>query len=223
MMRQPATTFVLQPPTFPFPLPVCWEWHEGETLPEGITFVKGTLPEDMYLKICVVQLSPPKITVEKKNIAEIDVDVKGSLKWVFKHMAGLPEWSGKIPKAPEDWAKDKCDETVRYVKSMCDRFDVEVTSDLTEEKFCFVLPTEWRFRGILKNNAPVPFEITDTNKVCFNVTHASPTLITIQLTSDITQMTTTTANIATSALTIFLIVYLLIMIIRTLREMAAPK
>jgi len=221
MMRQPVTTFVLQPPTFPFPLPVCYEWKEGDALPEGLTFVKGTLAEDMYLKICVVQVAPPKITIEKKNIAEIDVDIKGSLKWVFKKIAGLPEWSGKIGKSPEDWAKDKCDETVRYVKSVCDRFDVEVTSDLTEEKFCFVLPTEWRFRGILKNNAPVPFTITDTNKVCFTVKHTSPTLITIQLTSDITQMTTTTANIATSALTIFLVVYLLIMIIRALRGTAA--
>jgi hypothetical protein len=94
MMRQPVTTFVLQPPKFPFPLPACWEWKEGDALPEGLTFVKGTLAEDMYFKICVVQVSPPKITVEKKNIAEIDVDIKGSLKWVFKKIAGLPEWSG---------------------------------------------------------------------------------------------------------------------------------
>jgi hypothetical protein len=115
------------------------------------------------------------------------------------------------------------DESVRYVKSTCDRFDVDVTSDLTEEKICFVLPTEWRFRGILKNNAPVPFTVTDTNKVCFTVTHASPTLITIQLTSDMTYMTTTTANMVTSALAIFLILYLLIMIIRAIRETAAPK
>jgi len=220
MMPQQVTTFVLQPPTFPFPLPACFEWKEGDVLPEGLTFVKGTLAENMYVKLCLTQVSPPKITVEKKNIAEIDVDVKGSLKWTFKHMAMLPEWSGMIPKAPEDWAKDKMDESVRYVKSTCNRFDVEVTSDLTEEKICFVLPTEWRFKGILKNNAPVPFTVTDTNKVCFTVTHASPTLITIQLTSDVTQMTTTTTNVAVSALTIFLVAYLLTRVIRALKGTA---
>jgi hypothetical protein len=168
-------------------------------------------------------MSPPKITIEKQNIAEIDIDVKTSWKWAFKQIATNPEVSGTISEPPEEWGQKKMDECVRYVKSVCDRFDVEVTSDLTEEKMCFILPTEWRFRGILKNNAPIPFEITGTNKVCFTVTHASPTLITIQLTSDMTYMTTTTANMVTSALAIFLILYLLIMIIRAIRETAAPK
>jgi hypothetical protein len=214
---------MLQPPSLPIPLPACFYWKEGDPLPEGLTFVNGPIPRAMSLKVCLVQMSPPKITIEKQNIAEIDIDVKTSWKWAFKQIATNPEVSGTISEPPEEWGQKKMDECVRYVKSVCDRFDVEVTSDLTEEKMCFILPTEWRFRGILKNNAPIPFEITGTNKVCFTVTHASPTLITIQLTSDMTYMTTTTANMVTSALAIFLILYLLIMIIRAIRETAAPK
>jgi hypothetical protein len=213
---------MFQTPTFPFSLPACWEWHEGDLLPQGLTFVKGPLTEDMYIKVCLVQVSPPKITVEKKNVAEIDVDIKGCLKWVFKHMAGLPEWSGKIPKAPEDWATDKMNECVSYVKSVHNKFDVEITSDLTEEKVCFVLPTEWRFKGILKNNVPIPFNVTDTNKVCFTVTHASPTLITIQLISDITQITSSAINVAVAGVALLFVVSLMTVLIRTVKE-AMPR
>jgi hypothetical protein len=210
-----------RPPTFPFSLPVCWEWHEGDPLPEGLTFVKGTLPEDMYIKVCLVQVAPPKVTVEKKNVAEIDVDVRGSLKWTFKHMAELPEWRGVIQKAPEDWAKEKMEECISYTKSVCDRFDVEVTSDLSEEKICFILPTEWRFKGVLKNNVPIPYTISDTNKVCFTVTHASPTLITIQLISDTTQMTATTINSVAWVILILIIVSLLRAIAKIVKEKLA--
>jgi hypothetical protein len=92
--------------------------------------------------------------------------------------------------------REKSDEVIRYVKSLHDRFDIEITSDLPEEKICLTLPTEWRFKGILKNNAPIPFTITDTNKICFTVTHASPTLITLELISDATQTTTMTTTIS---------------------------
>jgi len=188
-------------------LPACWEWHEGEPLPEGLTFVKGTLPENMYIKICLNQISPPKISVDKKNIAEIDVDVRGVLKWTFKRMA-----------VPPEEVERKCDEWENYVKTSCDKFEVEVNSDLPEERICFVLPTKWRFRGILKNNIPIPFTISDTNKVCFTVTHTSPTLITIQLVSDITQMTSTIINSVVSAFAILMVVSLLISTVKSLKE-----
>jgi hypothetical protein len=183
------------------------EWHEGDPLPEGLTFVKGSLPEDMYIKVCLEQIAPPKISVEKRNIAEIDVDVKGMMKWIFKRMAMLPED-----------AQRKCDECVRYVKTSYDRFDVEVSSDLSEEKVCFVLPTEWRFKGILKNNVPIPFEISDTNKVCFTVTHASPTLITIQLISDITQMTNISVGSIVGIIALIIIVNLVMMLIKAVKR-----
>jgi hypothetical protein len=97
----------LPAPQFPFTLPACFEWKEGQPLPDGLNFVKGPLEKDMYLKICLTQLSPPKITVEKNNIAEIDVDIRGSLKWVLKHMAMRPEWQREIPKTPEEWGEKK--------------------------------------------------------------------------------------------------------------------
>jgi hypothetical protein len=104
-VSNPATTFMLQPPSFPIPLPACFYWKEGDPLPEGLTFVNGPIPRAMSLKVCLVQMSPPKITIEKQNIAEIDIDVKTSWKWAFKQIATNPEVSGRISEPPEEWSQ----------------------------------------------------------------------------------------------------------------------
>lgn len=197
----------------PFSLPACWEWTEGDGMPSGLEFIKEK-PDGppMHIKICLEKLAPPKLSIDKTNIGEIHVDIKTLFKWGLKHIAELPEYRERIGKPPEDFAREKCEEIIGYVKAMCNRIDFDITSDLKEEKFCFTLPTEWRFRGILKNNIPIPFEITDTNKVCFMVTHESPTTITLQLINDVEQVTRTTISMVVA----MIIIMIIITLVRTL-------
>jgi len=190
-----APLYIWRPP---FEFPACWDWSEDQPLPEGVTIVKADEKQSASLKICIESVN--KISITKKNIAEINVDVKVCITGLLRKVTLPP------PYTPEK----ACDEAMRHIKTVHDKVDVEVTSDVKTEKFCFVLPTEWRFYGILKENAPVPFEVTDTNKVCFTITHESPTLITIQLVSDRTQ----TVQATTNALTLFVVVMMLMMIVR---------
>lgn len=206
------------PPHIPFSTPACWEWNEGDEIPEGLEFIKGEPSgPSMHIKICLLQLTPPRISVEKTNIKEIHVDIKSLFKWGLKRIAELPEYREKIGKPPEDFAREKCEEFVRYAKMACNRIDFDVTSDIKEEKICFTLPTEWRFRGVLKNNAPIPFEIIDTNKVCFTITHESPTLITLQLISDTEQMTSTITSLTTTTIVLVIVITIIGEIIRIMR------
>jgi hypothetical protein len=159
------------------PLPVYWSWSEGEELPNGVSVTRGDLPRAMKLRVGLVQINPPKVTVEKNNVARIHVDVRTLVEW-FLRTTGMSERE----------AEAKCGELIRFVKTACNRVDVEITSDLSAETVTFTLPAEWRVVGILKNNLPIPYVVSDTNTFTFMFTHESSTLITIQLASDIMQL-----------------------------------
>jgi hypothetical protein len=159
------------------PLPVYWSWSEGEELPDGVSVTRGDLPRAMKLRVGLVQINPPKVTVEKNNVARIHVDVRTLVEW-FLRTTGMSECE----------AEAKCGDLIRFVKTACNRVDVEITSDLSAETVTFTLPAEWRVVGILKNNLPIPYVVSDTNTFTFMFTHESSTLITIQLASDIMQL-----------------------------------
>ncbi|MEM1589687.1 MAG: hypothetical protein QW175_04665 [Candidatus Bathyarchaeia archaeon] len=189
------------PPELP-PLPICWQWNEGDPLPDWLNFVKGDLEEPMYFKICLEQMSPPKITVVKRNIAEIDFTWHGA----FRHF-------GRWLHDPESFAKE-CE---NYVKRYCPRMDIEIDSDLKEEKLCFVIPATWRVKDVLKNGKPIPWRRHD-DRICFTITHESPTLITLALSTETEQLFETTSTvmitITFSVMVIFMIMQLLTTVIR---------
>lgn len=181
----------------------------ADTFP-SIYIVKADATKPASITICWKDKN--KLAITKENIAEIQVDIGNGLRDIVKYVK--EHWETIMPPGtpplPTEWTPEKCrDEAVAYIKSTCDRLDVEVTSDVKEEKFCFILPTQWRFKGILKENAPVPFTVSDTNKVCFTVTHSSPTLITIQLTSDMTQTVQATTNLVGTLVVLFVLVLLI--------------
>jgi len=199
-VAQATLPYVWRPP---FEFPVCYEWKEDQPLPEGVTILKADPGKTASLKICMTDKH--KFTIEKVNIAEIHVDVRGCLKALLTVVPGiLPE---KV-----------CEEAIRHVKAVCDRIDIEVISDVKTQRFCFILPTEWRFRGILKNELEIPFDVTDTNKVCFTVAHESSTVITILLTSDMTQTTQMTYNLITPIIVIFMVMIIMRMLKHALRR-----
>ena len=195
----------------PITFPYCVELTDvdlaklADFLP-SVNIVKADPTKPASLKICWVDKH--KWSITKSNIAEVDVMVgeciRDCVKYVKEHMPP------GMPPLPTEWTPERVrDEAVSYIKSTCDRLDIEVTSDVKEEKFCFILPIQWRFKGILKNNIPVPFNITDTNKVCFTITHESPTLITIQLTSDLTQTVQATTSLVGSLVVLFVLIFLI--------------
>lgn len=196
------------PITFPF----CVELTDidlqklAEKFPSIIIY-KADDTKPASIKICWIEKH--KFKIEKTNIKEIWVIIGECIKDIAHHCPGLP--SGFTPERIRD-------EAIRYVKSVCDRIDIEVVSDVPEERFCFILPTEWRFKGILKNNVPVPFEVTDTNKVCFTITHTSPTVITIQLTSDVTQTVQATTSIIAPLITLMIIVFMVKVLLAVVRR-----
>ncbi|MEM2281434.1 MAG: hypothetical protein QXZ68_05540 [Candidatus Bathyarchaeia archaeon] len=189
------------PPGFP-PLPICWEWHEGDPLPDWLIFVKGDLDEPMYFKICLENMSPPKLTVVKRNIAEID------LNW---HSAFA--WFGRWTHDPEGTAR----QVEEHVRRYCPRMDIDIDSDIKEEKLCFVIPATWRVKNVLKNGSPIPWRRHD-DKICFTITHESPTLITLALTTETEQLLETTSTtmmtLVFSVMVIFMVMQLLTTAIR---------
>ena len=188
-----------QPPEgFP-PLPVCWEWHEGDPLPDWLSFVKGNLDEDMYFKVCLESINPPKLTVTKRNIAEIDFAFHGCFRWF-----------GRWTHDPEGCAKQAED----YVRKYHPRMDVEIDSDLKEEKICFVLPSTWVLRTLYAKGVPVPFEKTD-NKVCFTLKHESPTLVTLELVTESQQILEQTVSTATTLIFTVMVVLMLMSLLTT--------
>ena len=189
------------------PLPVYWSWSEGEELPDGVSVTRGDLPRAMKLRVGLVQINPPKVTVEKNNVARIHVDVRTLVEW-FLRTTGMSERE----------AEAKCGELIRFVKTACNRVDVEITSDLSTETVTFTLPAEWRVVGILKNNLPIPYVVSDTNTFTFMFTHESSTLITIQLASDITQLIMVPVGSIVGILALIIIVNLVMMLIKAVKR-----
>ena len=189
------------------PLPVYWSWSEGETLPDGVSVTKGDLPRAMKLRVGLVQINPPKVTVEKNNVAKIHVDVRMLVGW-FLRTTGMSERE----------AEAKCGELIRFVKTACNKLDVEITSDLSVETVTFILPVEWKVVGILKNNSPIPYVVSDTNTFTFMFTHESSTLITIQLASDIVQLIMVPVGSIVSVIALMIIVSLMKTLIRKMKK-----
>jgi len=195
----------IPPPGFPS-LPVCWEWHEGEELPPFVEFVKGDLDEPMYFKVCLESFNPPKISITKRNIAQIIFRVGRCLGWFFR-----------FTPAPEDYV-NKCTE---YVRQYHTRFDIEVDSDIKEEQVCFEIPANWKLKAVLKNNVPTPFTRSD-NMICFTLTHESPTLVTLQLTTPTEEtletVQNTTLTLSFLVMVMFMLMQLVTTITRTFKE-----
>ncbi|MEM2281665.1 MAG: hypothetical protein QXZ68_06740 [Candidatus Bathyarchaeia archaeon] len=191
----------MPPPGFP-QLPACWEWHEGDPLPDFLVFVKGELDEAMYFKICLENLNPPKITVVKRNIKEIDLCFHGAFKWF-----------GRWVHDPEAVAR-QCED---YIRRYHPTFDIDIDSDIPEEHICFVIPATWRVKNVLKNGMPIPWRRHD-DKICFTITHESPTLITLALSTETEQLLETTSTvmmtIAFSVMVTLMIMQLLTTVIR---------
>jgi len=215
-MSQPVfTTLYVWTPPIQFPICVELSDEDLQKLTEkmpSITIVKADDTKPASLKIC--WSDKHKFSITKSNIAEIHIDVGNCIRDVVEKIKEMPE----IPQLPPEWTPEKIrDHAIAYVKSMVDRLDIEITSDLKQEKFCFTLPAQWRFVGILKNNTPIDYELSD-NKVCVTVTHESPTLLTVQLASDTTQTIQATTSIVMSVVILLIVVYLIKAIIEAFKR-----
>ncbi|MEM2355169.1 MAG: hypothetical protein QXO00_02485 [Candidatus Bathyarchaeia archaeon] len=201
----------------PIVFPICIEITDvtieklADWIP-SITIIKADDTKPANIKICWVDKF--KVRIEKTNIKEIDIIVGPC----FGHFVrALPRIPG-APTLPPEWTPDKVEEeAINYIKSTCDRLDIEVISDVPEERFCFILPSKWRFKGILKDNTPISYDMPEPNKVCFTVTHTSPTLITIQLISDVTQTVQATTNLIAPLIVLIIMVYLVRALLSTIK------
>ena len=175
--------------------PVEMSWTEGESKPSGIDFEKRN-PSGPPMSVTVTIESPSKAILRTTNIKKIHINFEDLMRFC---------------KIPEDLIL----QVIRYVRDYIDHIDI-VISDSGSIEFEAEIPSEWTLVDVLLNGSHIDYEMTDnTLKVTVSLSEST---LTLKLNPTTAQQTYNVINISTALMTIIIISFMSISLIKALRE-----